>query len=255
MVLPLDDKSLGGVAPPTIVVFQILHQIARLGPAQLRLRRDRSPVLRADAPNATVFFAGAPWSRILEFVRDPLRVFDVFAIEIDHVKAAVRTGRGEHRMKPGIGRSEKLLTRLSAFCDERSTLGDELAPLDEVVHRFADEKVAAIVGRECVAAINRRATGGREVIGSLWDQQRGGSEIIDPALVIRAGDRYDRLRPGQQRDAVEVALFEDDMADRDVVEDRKTIPPIIVRRSELRVARNSFELFRLGAESKIASAD
>ena len=123
------------------------------------------------------------------------------------------------------------------------------------MHGFADKKVAAILGRERVASINRRPAGGREVIGSLRDQQGGGSEIIDAALVIRRGDRDDRLRACQRGDAVEVALLDDDVSNRDVVEDGKTIPPIVVRRAELRVAGDSFELFCIETESKITSAD
>ena len=111
-----------------------------------------------------MFFARAPGNRVLEFVGNPLGVLDVLAIEIHHIKTTVRTRRGKHRMKPRIGRGEKLLARLSAFGDECCAFGQEAAALDEIVHRFADKKVTAILGRECVAAINRGAAGGREII-------------------------------------------------------------------------------------------
>ena len=111
-----------------------------------------------------MLFAGAPWSRILEFIRDPLRVLDVFAIEIDHVKAAVRSGGREDRMEPRIGRSEKLLACFSAFGDERRARAHEPAALEEVVHRFADKEIATILCAECVAAIDGRTAGGSEVI-------------------------------------------------------------------------------------------
>ena len=134
-------------------------------------------------------------------------------------------------------------------------MGNEPAALDEIVHGFADEKVAAILRSERVAAINRRTAGGREVIGSLRDQQGGGSVIIDPAFVFWRGDRDDRLCACERGDAVDVALLDDDLADRDVVEDGKTIPPIVVRCTELRMASDCFDLLRPGTETEVAPAD
>src|SRR6266487_1699172 len=109
-------------------------------------------------------FASAPGDRRLEFIRDPLRVLDIFAIEIDHVKAAVRSCGCEDRMKPRIGRSEKLFTHPGALGDERGTLRQEPATLDEVVDWLANKEVAAILRAECFAAIHRRTTGRREII-------------------------------------------------------------------------------------------
>src|SRR5213080_2105286 len=111
-----------------------------------------------------MLFGSAPGDRRLEFIRDPLRVLDVFAIKIDHVKAAVRSGGREDRMEPRIGRSEKLFTHSGALGDECGTMRQEPAALDEVVDRLANKEVATILCAECVAAIDGRTAGGSEVI-------------------------------------------------------------------------------------------
>src|SRR5437899_1784679 len=106
-----------------------------------------------------MLFASTPGDRRLEFIRHPLRVLDVFAIEIDHVKAAIRSRGCEDWMEPRIGRSEKLFTHLGALGDERGTVRQEPAALEEVVHRFADKEIATILCAECVAAIDGRTAG------------------------------------------------------------------------------------------------
>src|SRR5207245_1312132 len=83
--------------------------------------------------SAAPLLASTPGDPRREFIRDPLRVLDIFAIEIDHVKAAVRSGGREDRMEPRIGRSEKLFSYSGALGDERGTLRHEPATLDEVV--------------------------------------------------------------------------------------------------------------------------
>src|SRR5437899_12458307 len=119
-----------------------------------------------------MLFASTPGDRRLEFIRHPLRVLDVFAIEIDHVKAAIRSRGREDWMEPRIGRSEKLFTHPGALGDERGTVRQEPATLDEVVDRLANKEVAAILRTECFAPIDRRTARRREVIWHLQEQQR-----------------------------------------------------------------------------------
>src|SRR5262249_19303707 len=153
-----------GVAPPTVVMSKLFHQITRPGAREFWTNRTWLPMLRTDAPNSPMRLPLAPWHGGLEFVSNPLWMLYVFPIEIDHVKSAVRARGWEDGMKPRVGRREKLLTRLGAFGDERRAFGRKPAALDQVVYRFADEKVAAIRRPECVAAINRRTAGRGEVI-------------------------------------------------------------------------------------------
>ena len=169
-------------------------------------------------------------------------MLDVFAVEVHHVEAAVGAGCREHAVEPGISRGKVVFSHFSAFGDECRAVRDESAALNEVVHRFADKKIVVVAWTEHVAAIDGRATRGGEVIRRLRDQQRGWREIIDPAFVIRRRDRHNGLDAGEQRLAVEIALLDDDVADRDVVEHGKTIAPIIVRASELGVSGDGFKL-------------
>src|SRR5206468_5760941 len=123
---------------------------------------------------------------------------------------------------------------------------------NQIVHRFADEKVSAILRAQRVAAINRRSAGRGEIVRRLGNQQRGRREIIDPPFVVRRGYGDDGLDAGEQRLALEITLLHDDVADRDVVEDRKAVAPVVVSRAELRMTGDGFELFCVWPEPEIA---
>ena len=195
-----------------------------------------------NTPNPSVLLPGSPRRRGLQFLGDPRRVLDVFAVEVHDVETAVRSGRREHAVEPGIGRGKEIFSHFSAFGDKGSAVRDESAALNEVVHRFADKKITVVVWTERVAAIDGRAARGREVIRRLRDQQRRWGEVINPSFVIRRRDRANGLDAGEQRLAVEIALLDHDVANRDVVEHRKTIAPIIVCAAELGVAGDGFKL-------------
>src|SRR5207249_3850980 len=136
----------------------MLHQFTRSGAAEVRFPGLRRPVFRMNAPNTSVRFAGPPRSRVLQFLGDPGRMLDVFAVEIHHVEAAVGAGCCEHAVEPGISRGKEIFSRFSAFGDEGSAVRDESAALNEVVHRFADKKIVVVAWTEHVAAIDGRAT-------------------------------------------------------------------------------------------------
>src|SRR6185437_920330 len=106
-----------------------------------------------DAPDAAVRFARSPWSRVLQFVGDPGRVLDEFAVEVHDIKTAVGSGRREHAVKPGIRRSQEIFARLCALGDEGRSIRQEAPALNQIVDRLTDKEVAVVVRAERVAAI------------------------------------------------------------------------------------------------------
>src|SRR2546428_5953300 len=119
----------------------MLRQLARSGAAEVRFRDIRLRVFRMNAPNASVLLPGSPGNGAFQFIRDPGWVLDKFTVKIHHVEATVGAGRREHAVEPGIGRGKEIFAHCGAFGDEGSAVRDESATLNEVVHRFADEKV------------------------------------------------------------------------------------------------------------------
>src|SRR5437016_11230808 len=126
-----------------------------------------------NAPNPSVRFAGAPRSRVLQFLGDPGGMLDKFTVKIHDVEATVGAGCREHAVEPGVGRGKEIFFNYGAFGDEGRAVRDESSTLNQVVHRFADEEVAVVVRPERVAAIDGRAARGGEVIRRLWNEQRG----------------------------------------------------------------------------------
>src|ERR1043166_561090 len=57
-------------------------------------------VLPAHFPDAPVLFAFAPIDLVAQLRRDPVGMFDEVAIEIDDVKRAIWSRRGEHAVEP-----------------------------------------------------------------------------------------------------------------------------------------------------------
>src|SRR5437879_3651200 len=135
----------------------MFYKFAGSGAAEVRFRDIRLRVFRMNAPNTSVLLPGSPGNGVFEFIRDPGRMLDKFAVKIHHVEATVGAGRREHAVEPGIGRGKEIFSNFSAFGDEGSAVRHKAAALKEVVHRFANEKVATIPGAERVAAIDGRA--------------------------------------------------------------------------------------------------
>ena len=86
----------------------------------------------------------APVDASSKFLGHEGRMLDPAAIKIDDVQRAVRAGGHEDRMKPGIGRGQKLAVVLAAARDERRPLGEQQPPMHQVRQRLADKRAAGI---------------------------------------------------------------------------------------------------------------
>ncbi len=145
-VLFFDQETMGGIAPPAVVVGQVLHQFGHFrrgepGPGVASLE-----VLRRDPPEAPVGFAFAPVDFVNQLGGDPVRVLDNLAVKIDDVKRAIGPVGEKDRMKPAIGGGEELTIGLAG-----KTAGNKLRAVrvepaagDEVLRRLATEGIAGV---------------------------------------------------------------------------------------------------------------
>ena len=136
LVLPLDQEPLRGSPPPEIWVSQFADEIGRTRLSQARLGKELAAAMNdtVDSPPA---FPVAQVELAFHLFGDVIGMLDVLAGVIDHVERAVRPGRGEDRLEPGVGRGQKLGFFDSASRDEGRPLGRKQIAVDQVVDRLA----------------------------------------------------------------------------------------------------------------------
>src|SRR6185369_12722767 len=214
----------------------------------------RHPVLGTNPPDTAVLCADSPIDFISHLLRHIARVIDELAVEIRHVKRAIRTGGEIDRMKPGIGGSEELLAFFAATGLIGRALGHEDPTVNEISQRFADEEVAPISLIQNVAAINgssrrRVEVGLGFVVEHLWRRR----ERENPAVIAWRLKVLRRLRSTEERNAIEVAALDHHMPEWHSVPGEEAMASVVERRAKLAAARDRFELARGGPESKIAA--
>src|SRR5438876_1230672 len=96
-----------------------------------------------------------------------IRVLNKTAIEIHHIKRAIRSGGEVHRMKPRISRSQKLLLPFATPRHESHSVRLQHAGMHEVQQRFSCKSIATILLPQGAAAINREARQRIEVLHRL----------------------------------------------------------------------------------------
>ena len=138
-----------------------------------------------DAVDPPLLAAGAEVEPLLPVVGDPLGVLDDGAVHVGDPECAVGAGLEHRRPEPVVAGGEELAVRLvrPATAAEAHAVGLEHHPVDQVVHRLADEQAGGEPRAEEVVAVGRRAVGRGDVVGR--------AEVVEPGE--RPADR-DRRR-------------------------------------------------------------
>ena len=162
----MQQESLGGVALPAVGALQRGDEPRRVEPVE---PGDRAglPIDREDPVDPPLLAAGAEVEPGLPVVGDPLRVLDDGAIHVGDPEGAVGPGLEHRRAEPVVARGQELAVRFVRGPDaaEGHAVGLEHHPVDQVVHRLADEEAAGEVRPEQVVAVRRRAVGRGDVVG------------------------------------------------------------------------------------------
>src|SRR5207302_57132 len=115
-----------------------------------------------DAAEAGVLIEAPVENLLAQIARDINAVFQNAVIQIDDVKAAVRSVAEIHRTKPLVGRGQELRMVISVLGFESHAAAFEHVTLDQIAGRFAYEDIPLVLAREIVPAINERRARGRE---------------------------------------------------------------------------------------------
>ena len=186
---------------------------------------------------------------------DPFGMFDPAAVEIGDVQGAVGAGGQKHGMKPGIGRGQKLAIRHRSLRDERRTVGHQFAAMNEIAQRFADKRIADIVGAQGIAAENRQAAEGVVEIDRLTAEGlRRRADRVDPRIVgrivnVAAG------QVGQLRIAIQNRRLQQRVAQRDRVPRGEPLAPVVAAQPELAATGHCLKFAAVGPEAEVAAGD
>src|SRR6185436_5034012 len=140
------------------------------------------------------------------------------------------------------GRGQELATFFAALGDKRHAPGHEYPPMHEVAERFAHECVTAIRFAERFAAINRQPGQRVEVAGRfVVEYQRRRSQRKYAASVIRRQKVRDASARIQHRVALQIALSNYLVPDRNRVPRQETVSPIVPRAAKLTSSSEQLE--------------
>ena len=186
-------------------------------------------------------------------------MFDHKAVHIDDPQGAIRSRPRLHGPKPVVFRGEKfaLLLVRGAITAECDTVRLENEPVDEVVDRFADKRIAVKIGAQQIIAIDGQAAGrsrapGRVGIVEPFQYPAGGKELIR----IGIGWHEDpRGRRREERIAAKSLIGQGIMPEQRAVVAPEPVAPVVARAPLLREARGRLEVASVGVHPEIAAAD
>ena len=156
---------------------------ARLRQMRLRPRWFGFADDAVDAAEVGVLFEPSVENLLAQIARDVKTVFQNAVVQIDDVKAAVRSVVEVHGTKPFVGRGEELRVVISILRFETHASVFEHVTLDQIPGGFAEEHVAFELARKIIPAIHqRRARGGECGQGAVGPQLARAIAAIDAGI-------------------------------------------------------------------------
>ena len=274
-IASFDQKALGGLAPPRRRVGQQRDKVHGRHAAQ-----PRNPAAKTGGGDEVVqppfVLAAGQIEVFLDRFGDRQRMLDRLAVHVEDQERAVGRVGEVDGTEPVVGRREELDLLVGASRQELSAvLGNDLA-MDEVAANIADEGVAQVFGRECVAAIDGDAgRRGEEAGGHQLGRRQSLAKLRvgralasadDPPGLGRAdaedgrggafgGDVVDDRHARERRIAFEGRRRQDDLADVIAVATSEAMAPIVEAVTELAAAGDRLERGAIGLEPEVSTAD
>ena len=189
-------------------------------------------------------------------------MFDGLAIHVANIERAVRAGREKHRTKPVVGRGEKFAPLVRHARRKGRPDRREFVAMHNVRRRIAREGIAAVVFRQCVAAVDVNGASGCE--GP--NMRVGGGEVVADRIqargevLIRAADeigdhrfRHVLHRLGKREIGVagEIAWRNDRVLEMHAIHAMETIPRVVECLPELPAPADRFDLERERIEARV----
>ncbi|NBN94493.1 MAG: hypothetical protein EBV31_02515 [Verrucomicrobia bacterium] len=188
-VAGFDEQALGRVAHPAVGVVQELHAFG--GKARDLRRARRRLVVADDAPDAAAADGQLEVARLDvgdEVVREEGRVLEHAAVEVDDVQRAIGSVGHHDRAEALVGGRQELFFFIGIGAREHAVLLRDRDALHQVGRRLRDERVAAELGGEGVAAVDGGAAGGgRRGKGAV------GAEGLGVVTAVHARGRMGRV--------------------------------------------------------------
>ena len=173
MVLPLEQKAVRGLPVPAVRIGKLFHQFGRTRRAQIRLQIALPQrMVGNDAINTSERIALEEIDLLANLFGNRFRRLDHLAVDVGHIKIAVRRIGEVAGPEPDVGRCQELHLLLGAMRGERRAIGPDDVAVNQVAAHIAGEDAAGILLGKRVAIVDRAAGRGREPAAHLLGDVR-----------------------------------------------------------------------------------